>query len=172
MYSITYYNNVTSLTAHYCWEADDHWALYLSVYQLLLLFLLPALLMLLCYFCVIRELWASTKVITTLTQPLTTAAGQSGVRVHKDGHSYLVRWPSKRLTSAISCPATGSCHSASSGQSQEASSSTGGHKCRAQVIGHQSFDLMHVTHDSLHAPPPRSPVTDIRNARKQVLLCI
>ena len=140
MYSITYYNNETSLTAYYCWESDDHWVLFLSVYQLLTLFVVPAVLMLGCYFCVIRELWASTKVITTLT-----SHNANGMRVHKDGQSYLVRWPSKRLTCSSTCYST---------------SSQGNSKTSAE----NSFDFMHAP----SRQTARSPVTDIRNARKQV----
>lgn len=215
MYSITYYNNVTSLTAYYCWESDDHWALFISVYQLMTLFVIPAFLMIICYFCVIRELWASTKVITTLTTP---SYNSNGMRVHKDGQSYLVRWPSKRLTS-ISINCNSSCYSNSSNDNQSSntyqSSNSNPNALNANCnslnaqnnnnslhnqkngktssVGscnhnrnytlnntqslrnvssvENSFDFMHSHYDTLHTVPQyRSPVTDIRNARKQVIV--
>ncbi|RWS16046.1 hypothetical protein B4U79_04261 [Dinothrombium tinctorium] len=65
---ITYYNNITSVTAYYCWDDDDFVGLCVAIYQLLIMFILPAILMLICYFCVIQELWSSTKVIRNMTR--------------------------------------------------------------------------------------------------------
>ncbi|KAH9419307.1 hypothetical protein DERP_005814 [Dermatophagoides pteronyssinus] len=66
-YSMTYYNNETAITAYYCFEKNDNWAIYFAIYELLTLFVIPALLMMFCYSRVIRELWTSTRVITILT---------------------------------------------------------------------------------------------------------
>ncbi|XP_075589674.1 uncharacterized protein LOC124496288 isoform X2 [Dermatophagoides farinae] len=66
-YSMTYYNNETAITAYYCFEKNDNWAIYFAIYELLTLFIIPALLMMFCYSRVIRELWTSTRVITILT---------------------------------------------------------------------------------------------------------
>ena len=64
---MTYYNNETAITAYYCFEKNDNWAIYFAIYELLTLFVIPALLMMFCYSRVIRELWTSTRVITILT---------------------------------------------------------------------------------------------------------
>lgn len=81
---MTYYNNETSLTAYYCWDSDDDLAFGVAIYQLLVMFLLPALFMVACYFLVIQELWTSTKAVSALTRPNSASAGQS----------FIVRWPS------------------------------------------------------------------------------
>lgn len=115
------------------------------------LFVIPALLMIICYFCVIKELWVSTKVITILTTP---SYNSNSIRVHKDGQSYLVRWPSKRLTSiSINCQ---SCHSNSSDNTISSSNT------RSNINNNNDNDYINTNMDC------RSPVTDIRNARKQV----
>ncbi|RWS30346.1 G protein-coupled receptor-like protein 3, partial [Leptotrombidium deliense] len=67
IHPITYYNNFTSVTAYYCWDDDDFNGLWVAVYQLMIMFVIPGVLMLFCYFCVIQELWSSTKVITNMT---------------------------------------------------------------------------------------------------------
>jgi len=141
------------LTAYYCWESDDHWALFIAIYQLMTLFVIPALLMIICYFRVIKELWASTKVITILTTP---SHNSNGIRVHKDGQSYLVRWPSKRLASiSINCQ---SCRSNSSNNTNSSYNNR----------TNNNNNHNHYINTNIGSHSCRSPVTHIRNARKQV----
>ena len=64
---MTYYNNSTSLTAYYCWDSDDDLAFTVAVYQLLVMFVMPALFMVICYFLVMQELWASNKSMHSMT---------------------------------------------------------------------------------------------------------
>lgn len=82
----------------------------MSVYELLTLFVIPALLMLFCYFRVIRELWASTRVITILTSASSGGRGGGGGRGTPTRQSpstirsYLVRWPTKKAgTVSVNC---------------------------------------------------------------------
>lgn len=111
---MTYYNNETSITAYYCFEQNDNWAIYFSIYELLTLFIIPALLMIFCYSRVIQELWTSTRVITILTSSdnnarYTTATStinsfhptnqQNGCSINEN-RSYLVRWSKKLPTNA------------------------------------------------------------------------
>ncbi|KAI2809847.1 hypothetical protein BLOT_000999 [Blomia tropicalis] len=116
--SITYYNNETSITAYYCFEKNDRWAIGFAVYELMTLFVIPAMLMVFCYFRVIRELWTSTRVITILTS---SSAGQyqhtnsaatapisnaTNTKMTKENNSrsYMVRWPTKKLVSiSVKC---------------------------------------------------------------------
>ena len=72
---MTYYNNETSITAYYCFEKNDYWAVRFAIYELMTLFIIPALLMIFCYFRVIRELWTSTRVITILTHHSSSGVG-------------------------------------------------------------------------------------------------
>lgn len=104
---MTYYNNETSITAYYCFEQSDNWAIYFSIYELLTLFVIPALLMIFCYSRVIQELWTSTRVITILTSTDTNAKctkAESAIHSSSSKHngcslnanrSYLVRWSKK-----------------------------------------------------------------------------
>ncbi|CAG0901111.1 unnamed protein product, partial [Darwinula stevensoni] len=64
---LTFSNNETTVTVHYCFDRDDMNMLAYAIYQLLTLFALPALVMVVCYAFVIRDLWKSTKSIQTLT---------------------------------------------------------------------------------------------------------
>ncbi len=64
---MTYYNNITSLTAYYCWDSDDDLAFWVAVYQLLVMFIFPALFMVICYFLVMQELWISNKSVNQMT---------------------------------------------------------------------------------------------------------
>jgi hypothetical protein len=67
-YKVTYKNNVTSVQVYYCENADeDDMTLAFAVYQFIILFAAPGLLMMICYFYVIRELWRSTRNINLLT---------------------------------------------------------------------------------------------------------
>lgn len=83
-------------------------ALAVSIYQLLSMFVVPALLMIMCYFCVIQELWASTKVVASLTRHSASVASK-GANVaststststfwksHYHRDNYLSRWPHKK----------------------------------------------------------------------------
>jgi len=56
---------VTSATIYYCDEKET--TLLFPVYQFAILFALPAILMVVCYVYVIRELWRSTRNINILT---------------------------------------------------------------------------------------------------------
>ncbi|XP_053206170.1 cholecystokinin receptor type A-like isoform X2 [Panonychus citri] len=73
IYPITYYNNHTSETAYYCWDSDDGWATFIAIYQLLAMFAIPGVLMVICYFCVIQELWVSTRTMASMTKNLSTS---------------------------------------------------------------------------------------------------
>lgn len=67
VYPITYYNNSTSITAFYCWDSDDDSQTVVALYQVIIMFILPAIFMIICYIFVIKELWISTKTIEQLT---------------------------------------------------------------------------------------------------------
>ncbi|KFM78062.1 hypothetical protein X975_17300, partial [Stegodyphus mimosarum] len=69
IYPITYYNNHTSITAFYCWDSNDEVAFTVAVYQLVAMFIVPAFFMTICYICVIRELWSSTRTVAAMTRP-------------------------------------------------------------------------------------------------------
>lgn len=95
--------------------------MFFAIYELMTLFVIPATLMIFCYFRVIRELWTSTRVITILTAAsagrqynrqttitnstnstmnnLSTAGGVAGSSKYNDttahNRSYLVRWPGR-----------------------------------------------------------------------------
>ncbi len=117
------------------------------------LFVIPALLMIICYLFVIKELWTSTKVITILTTP---SYNSNHMRV-SERSSYLVRWPSKKLTSiSINCE---SCHSNSSDNTNSSNNAT---NCN------NSDNIISETNVNLNQHYCRSPVTDVKNARKQV----
>lgn len=73
IHPITYFNNDSSITAYYCWDSNDSLAFTVAVYQLASMFGLPALFMSVCYACVIRELWSSTKTVTAMTRPYVTS---------------------------------------------------------------------------------------------------
>jgi hypothetical protein len=64
---MTYYNNSTSVTVYYCNDSDDSLAVGIALYQLFLLFLIPAIFMTICYIIVIKVLWSSTKTMERLT---------------------------------------------------------------------------------------------------------
>jgi hypothetical protein len=114
---------------------------------------IPALLMIICYLFVIKELWTSTKVITILTTP---SYNSNHMRV-SERSSYLVRWPSKKLTSiSINCE---SCHSNSSDNTNSSNNAT---NCN------NSDNIISETNVNLNQHYCRSPVTDVKNARKQV----
>lgn len=57
-------SRTVEVTAYYCQKMDS---LAFLTYQLSVLFLVPALLMIVFYAAVIRELWRSTKTIRMLT---------------------------------------------------------------------------------------------------------
>lgn len=114
-YSMTYYNNETQITAYYCFEKSDSWAIYFAIYELMTLFVIPAMLMVFCYFRVIRELWTSTRVITILTSSTNSlnVSAQNAIRLNKEqSRSYLVRWPTKKLVSiSVNCETSSSSSS-------------------------------------------------------------
>ncbi|XP_054166077.1 allatostatin-A receptor-like [Oppia nitens] len=93
VYSMTYYNNTTQLTAYYCWDADDDLAFYVAVYQLLVMFVLPALFMIVCYFLVMQELWISNKSINTMTHSDSFKHSTSRANQRTE---CLLCWPSLR----------------------------------------------------------------------------
>nr|XP_042900361.1 cholecystokinin receptor type A-like [Parasteatoda tepidariorum] len=69
IYPITYFNNQTSITAYYCFDSTDSMAFMVAIYQLVAMFIVPAFFMMLCYICVIRELWSSTRTVAAMTRP-------------------------------------------------------------------------------------------------------
>nr|AVD66334.1 G-protein coupled neuropeptide receptor [Tetranychus cinnabarinus] len=78
IHPITYYNSSTSATAYYCWDADDDWAAIIAIYQLLVMFVVPGVLMVICYFCVIQGLWVSTRTMASMTKnPATPITGST-----------------------------------------------------------------------------------------------
>jgi transposase len=64
-FTIVYYNNVTSVTVHYCSEAEQSGKF--AIYQFVVLFAVPGTLMVVGYTYVIRELWRSTRNMQALT---------------------------------------------------------------------------------------------------------
>lgn len=77
VYSMTYFNQTTSITAYYCWDNDDGLAFDVAVYQLLVIFVLPGLFMIVCYVFVMQELWVSTNTFTKMTSTMNRTANQS-----------------------------------------------------------------------------------------------
>ncbi|XP_047103400.1 galanin receptor 2a-like [Schistocerca piceifrons] len=69
-YAMLYTNMIVNVTIHHC--ADTVGGLSLAVYQLVLLFGAPGVLMLFCYSCVIVELWKSTRSMQVLTNSIST----------------------------------------------------------------------------------------------------
>ncbi|XP_075677326.1 uncharacterized protein LOC113799853 isoform X2 [Dermatophagoides pteronyssinus] len=65
---ITYYNMTTSLTLYYCFDVENDLTFIVAIYQLLVMFVLPALFMVVCYYVVIRQLWSSTRSVNMMTQ--------------------------------------------------------------------------------------------------------
>ncbi|KAH7645578.1 g protein-coupled receptor-like protein 3 [Dermatophagoides farinae] len=65
---ITYYNMTTSLTLYYCFDVENDLTFIVAIYQLLVMFILPALFMVVCYYVVIRQLWSSTRSVNMMTQ--------------------------------------------------------------------------------------------------------
>ena len=59
-------NNVTQVTIHYC-KNEESMGLWFSIYQLLVLLAVPALLMIFFYSRVISELWKSTRTVKQMT---------------------------------------------------------------------------------------------------------
>ncbi|XP_023217611.1 allatostatin-A receptor-like [Centruroides sculpturatus] len=90
IYPITYYNNNTNLTLYYCWDNNHFLAFYVAVYQLVTMFVLPALFMSVCYFWVIRELWSSTRNVAVMTQ----VSSKAQVVANYSRHSNDVRFSS------------------------------------------------------------------------------
>ncbi|KAF2362515.1 G protein-coupled receptor rhodopsin-like [Trinorchestia longiramus] len=84
---IVYFNdNCTEhVIAYYCKEHHDVWFV---AYQVLALFVIPALLMICCYTAVIRELWKSTKNISALTNSVRSSASSETYRL-KVRHSTI-----------------------------------------------------------------------------------
>lgn len=64
---IRWKNNSTIVTTYKCEDVDDRLATIIAIYQLALMFILPGLFMIICYFVVIKVLWLSTKNIRNLT---------------------------------------------------------------------------------------------------------
>ena len=62
-----YGNNETLLTVSYCNDYDDDLGFMFTVYQVVVCFALPGLIMIVCYSIVIRELWRSNKNMAVLT---------------------------------------------------------------------------------------------------------
>lgn len=60
-----YTNDIVSVKVYYCENADEN--LPFAIYQFVILFAAPGLLMMICYVYVIRELWRSTRNINILT---------------------------------------------------------------------------------------------------------
>ena len=67
VYNVYYGNNETLLKQSYCNDFDDNLGYFFTIYQLVVCFALPALIMILCYSVVIRVLWKSTKTMSLLT---------------------------------------------------------------------------------------------------------
>lgn len=62
---MVYTNNIISVKVYYCENADEN--LVFAIYQFVILFVAPGLVMMVCYVYVIRELWRSTRNINILT---------------------------------------------------------------------------------------------------------
>lgn len=58
----------TSLTLYYCFDVENDLTFIVAIYQLLVMFILPALFMVVCYYVVIRQLWSSTRSVNMMTQ--------------------------------------------------------------------------------------------------------
>ncbi|CAL8104804.1 unnamed protein product [Orchesella dallaii] len=78
-YSVTYTNNITSVSVFYCEEESVSEGLPIAIYKFVILFAAPALLMMICYIYVIRELWKSTKNMNILTNSKSIRASEKKV---------------------------------------------------------------------------------------------
>ncbi|XP_071039723.1 galanin receptor type 1 [Parasteatoda tepidariorum] len=87
IYPITYFNNQTSITAYYCFDSTDSMAFMVAIYQLVAMFIVPAFFMMLCYICVIRELWSSTRTVAAMTRP--TECDSDREELHNSRHCLL-----------------------------------------------------------------------------------
>ena len=67
--STTYFNNVSSVTLMFCSDHGlrDHQQIYFAVYQLLVMFIIPTVLMDFCYSVVIYVLWISRRTLVKMT---------------------------------------------------------------------------------------------------------
>ncbi|KAG1664731.1 Cholecystokinin receptor type A [Nymphon striatum] len=64
----TYTNHVVTVTLYLCYDRGGIGRFILSIYTLIALFVLPFIVMIICYAKVICELWLSTKKVKTLTE--------------------------------------------------------------------------------------------------------
>ncbi len=78
--SNVYYNNSTSVVIVMCGDiaVPDTGRLVYSVWQLLLLFIVPAIILLFCYIKVIWILWMSTQQLQTMTSPYRSVSRHLG----------------------------------------------------------------------------------------------
>lgn len=67
MYNVHYGNNETLLTVSYCNDFDDDLGYVFTIYQLVVCFAVPGLIMIIGYSIVIRVLWKSNKNMSFLT---------------------------------------------------------------------------------------------------------
>ena len=67
MYNIHYGNNETMVTVAYCNDHDDTLGLLFTIYQLVIAFAMPGMIIVVCYSVVIKELWKSTKNVAKMT---------------------------------------------------------------------------------------------------------
>ena len=119
-----YYNNVTTVAVHYCMDTSEigqglgsYSSFLIALYQLLIMFILPLLLMTVCYSRVIKELWLSTKQITAMTcdyggssrtiSSLTQTQTPSSVRSHlnalsleRNSESHQSGWSQGNMTTS------------------------------------------------------------------------
>ncbi len=65
---LTYYNETTSVTLYYCFDVENNLTFIVAIYQLFMMFIVPALFMLVCYYVVIRQLWLSTQTVNSMTR--------------------------------------------------------------------------------------------------------
>ncbi|KAG8183833.1 hypothetical protein JTE90_025716 [Oedothorax gibbosus] len=97
VYPITYFNNETSITAFYCWDTNDEVGFTVAMYQLVVMFVIPSVFMTLCYVCVIRELWSSTRTVAAMTRPTES----DSERELRDSRSCLIRFTCGRHRRAL-----------------------------------------------------------------------
>uniref|UniRef100_T1JNM4 G-protein coupled receptors family 1 profile domain-containing protein n=1 Tax=Strigamia maritima TaxID=126957 RepID=T1JNM4_STRMM len=76
-YSLVFCNETVRVRIYYCNDADGSTALFFAIYRLLILFLIPAALMIFCYAVVIKELWISTVTMQALTNNASTSTSMS-----------------------------------------------------------------------------------------------
>ncbi|XP_040574514.1 galanin receptor 2a [Lepeophtheirus salmonis] len=84
VYDVYYANNVTIVKVTYCNDYDDSLGFAFSIYQLVVVFIVPGNIILICYSFVIRELWKSTKRMASMTNHNSYTANRKRSSAHEN----------------------------------------------------------------------------------------